>query len=142
MARGENEEEVTAFLNENSSDAYEKLVDRLLASPRYGERMAMWWLDGARYADSHGYQADWERYQWPWRDWVINAFNTNMPFDRFVVEQIAGDLFPQPTLDQQIAMAGQEVIRVQQDWYGLDDAYGPVLQGLQQISEEIDNDTL
>ena len=96
-------EEVIAFVNDESPDAYEKLVDHLLASPRYGERMAMWWLDGARYADSHGYQADWERYQWPWRDWVIKAFNDNMPFDQFTVEQLAGDLLPNATTSQIVA---------------------------------------
>ena len=96
-------QEVDAFVNDRSPDAYEKLVDRLLASPRYGERMAMWWLDGARYADSHGYQADWERYQWPWRDWVIEAFNDNMPFDQFTIEQLAGDLLPNATIDQIVA---------------------------------------
>ena len=96
-------EEVGAFLTDSSPDAYEKLVDRLLASPRYGERMAMPWLDGARYADSHGYQADWERYQWPWRDWVIKAFNDNMPFDQFTIEQLAGDLLPNATTNQIIA---------------------------------------
>jgi hypothetical protein len=81
----------------------EKLVDRLLASPRFGERMAQRWLDGARYADTNGYQTDGERTMWRWRDWVIEAFNDNMPFDRFTVEQIAGDLLPQATLEQKIA---------------------------------------
>ncbi|MGK0189692.1 MAG: hypothetical protein ACI9R3_005509 [Verrucomicrobiales bacterium] len=95
--------EVEAFVNDPSSEACENLVDRLLASPRYGERMAMWWLDGARYADSHGYQADWERYQWPWRDWVINAFNDNMPFDQFTIEQLAGDMLPGATTSQIVA---------------------------------------
>src|SRR6185312_13963477 len=84
-------------------DAYERRVDRLLASPHYGERMAIDWLDAARYADSGGYQGDIFRTMWPWRDWVINAFNRNMPFDRFTVEQIAGDLLPGATLDQRIA---------------------------------------
>jgi hypothetical protein len=96
-------EEVDAFLKDTSPNAYEKVVDRLLASPRYGDQMATPWLDGARYADSHGYQADWERYQWRWRDWVIDAFNRNEPFDQFTVDQLAGDLFPNPTLDQRIA---------------------------------------
>ncbi|MFT4549483.1 MAG: hypothetical protein ACI8XO_003595 [Verrucomicrobiales bacterium] len=96
-------EEVVAFVNDESPDAYEKIVDRLLASPRYGERMAMIWLDGARYADSHGYQADWERYQWPWRDWVINAYNANLPFDQFTIEQLAGDLLPDATTNQIVA---------------------------------------
>ncbi len=81
----------------------EKLADRLLASPRYGERMAQRWLDGARYADTNGYQNDGERVMWRWRDWVIEAFNDNMPFDRFTIEQIAGDLLPKPTLEQKIA---------------------------------------
>ena len=81
----------------------EKLADRLLSSPRYGERMAQRWLDGARYADTNGYQNDGERVMWRWRDWVIEAFNDNMPFDRFTIEQIAGDLLPKPTLAQKIA---------------------------------------
>ncbi len=95
--------EVDVFLADKSPTAYEKVVDRLLVSPRYGERMAMDWLDGARYADSHGFQADWERYQWPWRDWVINAYNRNMPFNQFTVEQLAGDMLPNATLDQRVA---------------------------------------
>jgi hypothetical protein len=95
--------EVDAFLADPEPDAYERLVDRLLSSPHYGERMAMWWLDGARYADTHGFQADWERYQWPWRDWVIKAFNSNQPFDRFTIEQLAGDLLPNPTNAQVVA---------------------------------------
>ena len=96
-------EEIDAFLNDTSPAAYEKVVDRLLASPRYGERMAFPWLEAARYADTNGYQTDAERYMWRWRDWVIEAFNSNMPFDRFVVEQIAGDLLHNATLDQKIA---------------------------------------
>jgi len=95
--------DVNAFLADKSPKAYEKVVDRLLASPRYGERMAMDWMDYARYADSNGYQADYERYQWRWRDWVIDAYNKNMPYDQFTVEQLAGDLLPHPTLDQRIA---------------------------------------
>ena len=95
--------EVDAFVQDKRQDAYERLVDRLLASPRYGEMMAMSWLDGARFADSHGYQADAQRHMWRWRDWVIDAFNTNMPFDQFTVEQLAGDLLPNATLDQKIA---------------------------------------
>ena len=78
--------EVDAFLADSSPDAYEKVVDRLLASPRYGERMAVPWLAAARYADTNGYQTDGERYMWRWRDWVIDAFNSNMPFDRFTIE--------------------------------------------------------
>jgi hypothetical protein len=95
--------EVDAFVNDPSPNAYEKVVDRLLASPAYGERMAMRWLDSARYADTNGYQTDGERSMWRWRDWVIDAFNHNMPFDRFTVEQLAGDLLPNPTLNQIIA---------------------------------------
>ena len=95
--------EVDAFLKDRSPNAYEKVVDRLLASPRYGEQMARNWLDGARYADSNGYQADYERYQWRWRDWVIDAYNRNMLFDQFTIEQIAGDMLPNATLEQKIA---------------------------------------
>ena len=95
--------ELDAFLADKTPRAYDKVVDRLLASPRYGERMAFPWLEAARYADSNGYQSDGERHMWRWRDWVIDAFNTNMPWDRFTVEQIAGDLLPNPTLDQRIA---------------------------------------
>ena len=96
-------EEVDDFVNDASPEAYDKVVDRLLQSPRYGERMAIRWLDAARYADTNGYQTDAERYMWRWRDWVIEAFNNNMAFDQFTVEQIAGDLLPNPTLDQLIA---------------------------------------
>lgn len=96
-------EEVDAFEVDPSPDAYEKLVDRLLASPRYGERMASRWLDAARYADTNGYQTDGERHMWRWRDWVIDAYNLNLPFDQFTIEQLAGDLLPRPTLEQQIA---------------------------------------
>jgi hypothetical protein len=95
--------ELTAFLADKSPNAYEKVVDRLLQSPRYGERMAFPWLDAARYADSNGYQTDGERFMWRWRDWVIDAFNRNMPYDRFTIEQLAGDLLPNPTLEQRIA---------------------------------------
>lgn len=98
-------EEVEQFVNDQSDGAYEKVVDRLLASPRYGERMAMHWLDLARYADTHGYNNDGERTQWPWRDWVITAFNTNMPYDQFIIEQLAGDLLPDTTRSQRLATA-------------------------------------
>jgi Protein of unknown function (DUF1553)/Protein of unknown function (DUF1549)/Concanavalin A-like lectin/glucanases superfamily/Planctomycete cytochrome C len=96
-------EEVSAFLADASPHAYEKVVDRLLASPHYGERMAVPWLDLARYSDTHGYHIDSAREMWPWRDWVIQAFNKNMPYDRFTVEQIAGDMLPNPTQSQKIA---------------------------------------
>lgn len=85
--------------------SYEKLVDRLLASERFGERMSMWWLDGARYADTDGFQADASRTNWPWRDWVIEAFNKNMSFKQFTVEQFAGDMLPNATPEQKIATA-------------------------------------
>src|SRR6185503_16475175 len=103
--KGPTTAEYDAFLADKSPNAYDKLVDRLLKSPRYGERMALPWLDASRYADTDGYQVDYERFMWRWRDWVINAFNTNMPFDQFAVEQLAGDLLPNPTLDQKIATA-------------------------------------
>ncbi|MGE3311043.1 MAG: PSD1 and planctomycete cytochrome C domain-containing protein [Limisphaerales bacterium] len=96
-------EEVDAFLADSSPKAYEHLVDRLLESPRYGERMAVDWLDAARYADTHGYHLDSGRDMTAWRDWVIRAFNDNKPFDEFTVEQLAGDLLPDATLDQKIA---------------------------------------
>ncbi|MDX2036209.1 MAG: DUF1549 domain-containing protein [Isosphaeraceae bacterium] len=95
--------EVDRFVADTSSDAYEKYVDRLLDSPHYGEHRARYWLDAARYADSHGIHFDNYREMWSYRDWVIQAFNGNMPFDRFTIEQIAGDLLPNRTLDQQIA---------------------------------------
>ncbi len=95
--------EVDAFLADTGANAYEKVVDRLLASPRYGEHMALPWLDAARYADTSGYQADWERFMWPWRNWVIDAYNRNLPFDQFTIEQLAGDMLPNPGFDQIIA---------------------------------------
>ena len=98
-------EEVAQFVSDASPDAYGKLVDRLLASPHYGERMAWDWLDAARYADSNGYQGDNERTMWPWRDWVIKAFNDNLPYDQFTVWQLAGDLLENAT-DEQILATG------------------------------------
>ncbi len=95
--------ELDAFLRDRSPGAYEEVVDRLLRSPRYAERMAIRWLEAARYSDTNGYQSDGARDMWRWRDWVIDAFNRNLPFDRFTVEQIAGDLLPNATLDQKIA---------------------------------------
>ncbi len=95
--------EVESYLADDSPDAYEKVVERLVSSPRYGERMAMRWLDLARYADTHGYHIDSHRDMWPWRDGVIDAYNANMPFDRFTIEQLAGDLLPDPTRAQLIA---------------------------------------
>jgi mono/diheme cytochrome c family protein len=95
--------DIDSFLADKSPDAYERRVDALLQSPRYGERMAVPWLDASRYADTHGYHIDSLRGMWPWRDWVIAAFNRNLPFDQFVIEQLAGDLLPNPTRDQKIA---------------------------------------
>ncbi|MBE0540782.1 MAG: PSD1 domain-containing protein [Verrucomicrobia bacterium] len=95
--------EVDAFLADHRSDAYERVVDRLLQSPRYGEHQARYWLDAARYGDTHGLHLDNERSMWPYRDWVVEAFNRNLPFDQFTVEQLAGDLLPNPTRDQKVA---------------------------------------
>jgi cytochrome c553 len=95
--------EIAAFLADRAPDAYEKRVDALLASPHYGERLAMQWLDLARYADTHGYHIDSHREMWHWRDWVIETFNRNLPFDQFIVDQLAGDLLPSPTVEQRIA---------------------------------------
>ncbi len=95
--------ELDTFERDNAPDAYEKVVDRLLASPRFGERMTIRWLNAARYADTNGYQTDAPRVMWRWRDWVIDAYNRNMPFDRFTIEQLAGDLIPVATPEQQIA---------------------------------------
>jgi hypothetical protein len=97
--------EIDEFLADKRPDAFSLVVDRLLASPRWGERMAWPWLNAARYADTSGYQNDGPRDMWRWRDWVIQAFNSNMPYDRFTIEQLAGDLLPNPTLDQRIATA-------------------------------------
>lgn len=97
--------EVDSFLADASQTTYESVVERLLASPRFGERMATEWLDLARFADTHGYQMDRERPMWPYRDWVIRAFNANMPFDQFVTWQLAGDLLPNATQEQRLATA-------------------------------------
>ena len=95
--------EIDEFLTDKRTDAYETQVDRLLKSQRYGERQAQEWLDLARYADTSGYQSDMPREIWKWREWVINAFNANMPFDQFTIEQLAGDLLPNATLAQKVA---------------------------------------
>lgn len=96
-------EQATAYLSDTSPIATKQLIDRLLASPHFGERMAIDWLDAARYADSNGYQVDRDREMWPWRDWVVNAFNQNKPFDEFTIEQLAGDLLPNATPQQKLA---------------------------------------
>jgi len=99
------DKELVEYLADSKADAYERAVDRLLASPRFGERMAWDWLDAARYADSNGYQGDAERTMWPWRDWVVQAFNKNLPYDQFTLWQIAGDLLPEATHEQKLATA-------------------------------------
>lgn len=96
-------EELDAFLQDESENAYETVVDRLLQSRHYGERMAADWLDVARYSDTYGYQVDRDRFVWPWRDWVVRAFNQNMPYDQFITEQLAGDLIPDASRDQRLA---------------------------------------
>jgi hypothetical protein len=95
----------TKAYDSDANAAIDALVDKLFASEHYGERMALAWLDAARYADSNGFQQDGDRTQWPWRDWVVDAMNSNMPFDQFTVEQLAGDLLPEPTQEQLIATA-------------------------------------
>ena len=97
--------EVETFLSDKSPEAYSNLIDQFMDSPLYGERMAMHWLDLARYADSDGYHVDHPRSMWKYRDWVIDAFNNKKRFDEFTVEQIAGDLLIRPTIDQKIATA-------------------------------------
>ena len=116
--------DLTAFLADRSPDAWSKALDRLLASPHYGEAMAMQWLDFARYADSNGFQSDTSRTMWPWRDWVIRAYNRNMPFDQFTVEQLAGDLLPGATDDQILATGFNRNLRLNgeggrivQEWF-------------------------
>ena len=107
--------ELDAFLTDHSPDAKEKAVDRLLASPRYGEKMAVDWLDVARYADSFGYQSDLDTHAWPYRDWVIDALNKNLPWDQFITWQLAGDLLPNPTREQITATAFNRIHRKTQE---------------------------
>ena len=97
--------ELDRFIGDRSTDAFEKVVDRLLASPSYGERLAVEWLDAARYSDSYGYQSDLLMPTWPYRDWVVKSFNLNLPYDQFLTAQVAGDLLPNPTSDQRLATA-------------------------------------
>ncbi len=115
--------ELDAFLADTSPRAFEKVVDRLLTSPRHGERMALDWLDAARYADSHGYSLDRRRVMWPWRDWVIRAFNENMPFDQFALEQLAGDLLPNATIDQRVATGFNRNHAIQSEGGVIDEEY-------------------
>ncbi len=111
------------FLTDQSADAYEKMVDELLAQPQYGERMAVYWMDVARYADSHGYQDDGLRTMWPWRDWVIHAFNKNYPYDQFVTWQLAGDLLPDPTKEQLLATGFNRNHKITQEGGIIDEEY-------------------
>ena len=108
-------EEMARFLADRSPGAYDSVVDRLLSSVRYGEKMALPWLEAARYADTSGYQEDYGRHMYPWRTWVISAFNHNMPFNRFVVEQMAGDLLPNATHEQKLATAFHRHHRINQE---------------------------
>lgn len=111
------------FLKDQSDDAYEKVVDQLLASPHYGEKMAIHWLDVARYADSHGYQDDGYRSMWPWRDWVIHAFNENYPYDKFVTYQLAGDLLPEPNKEMLLATGFNRNHKITQEGGVIDEEY-------------------
>ncbi|NND34976.1 MAG: DUF1549 domain-containing protein, partial [Saprospiraceae bacterium] len=118
-----NLETIDAFLNDDSPTAYEQLVDHYLASDAYGERMATEWLDLARYAETNGIHHDFERNMWPWRDWVIKSFNQNMGYDQFVTWQLAGDLLPDPTYDQQLATAFNRNHRTTQECGSLDEEF-------------------
>lgn len=111
------------FLNDTKPDAYAKIVDELLVQPAYGERMALPWLDLARYADSHGYQDDNYRSQWPWRDWVIHAFNKNIPYDQFVTWQLAGDLLPSATKEQILATGFNRNHKITEEGGVIDEEY-------------------
>ena len=116
-------EELDNFLADKTDTAFDRVVDRLLKSPRYGERMAMWWLDGAHYGDSHGYDNDLENSQWPWRNWVIQSFNDNKPFDEFTIEQLAGDLLADPTESQILATAFNRNHRIQTEGGAIDEEW-------------------
>ena len=96
-------EDIDNFISDTSEDAYEHVIDNLLESKSYGERMTAIWMDLSRYGDSHGYQDDQERIMWPWRDWVIHAYNSNMPYDKFITWQMAGDMLPNATKEQILA---------------------------------------
>jgi hypothetical protein len=111
------------FLQDVSEDKYEKAIDHLLSQPQYGEKMATYWMDVARYADSHGYQDDGLRTMWPWRDWVIHAFNENYPYDQFVTWQLAGDLLPNPTREQMLATGFNRNHKITQEGGVIDEEY-------------------
>lgn len=116
-------EEIDAFLADESDDAFEQVVDRMLASEAYGERMAVDWLDLARYGDTQGYHHDFERNMWPWRDWVIRAFNQNMSYDQFATWQLAGDLLPNPSYEQQLATAFNRNHKITQECGVIDEEF-------------------
>ncbi|MGK0252681.1 MAG: hypothetical protein ACI9OE_000125 [Mariniflexile sp.] len=116
-------EDIDKYLDDNDSKAFEKVVDQLLASFAYGEHMSASWLDAARYADTHGYQDDLERVMWPWRDWVISAFNRNIPYDEFVKWQLAGDLLPNATLEQILATGFNRNHKITQEGGVIDEEY-------------------
>jgi hypothetical protein len=111
------------FLNDNSEEAYEKVVDELFKQPSYGEKMATYWMDVARYADSHGYQDDGLRTMWPWRDWVIHAFNENYSYDKFITWQLAGDLLPDPSKEQLLATGFNRNHKITQEGGVIDEEY-------------------
>lgn len=116
-------EDIDNFLSDTSENAYEKVVDRLISSKKYGEHMTSSWLDIARYSDTHGYQDDLERVMWPWRDWVISAFNRNLPYDEFIKWQIAGDLLPNATLEQILATGFNRNHKITQEGGVIDEEY-------------------
>ena len=116
-------EQIDGFLEDNSEDSYEKVVDRLLSSESYGERMASIWMDLSRYGDSHGYQDDTERVMWPWRDWVIHAYNKNLPYDKFMKWQIAGDMIPNATKEQILASGFNRNHKITQEGGVIDEEY-------------------
>ncbi|HEX6226212.1 MAG TPA: PSD1 and planctomycete cytochrome C domain-containing protein [Chryseolinea sp.] len=116
-------EQVDAFLADDSPEAYEKVVDQLLSSPSYGERWANYWLDVSRYGDTHGYQDDLPRVMWPWRDWVIHAFNKNLPYDKFVTWQLAGDLLPDATREQILATGFNRNHKITQEGGAIPEEY-------------------
>lgn len=117
------QEETQQFLNDKDPSAYEKLIDRLMAQPQFGEKMAISWLDIARYSDSHGFQDDNYRSQWPWRDWVIHVFNKNMPYDEFITWQLAGDLLPKATKEQILATGFNRNHKITEEGGVIDEEY-------------------
>lgn len=115
--------EIDDFINDKNANAYEKVIDAFLATEAYGEKMTSHWLDVARYADTHGYQDDLERVMWPWRDWVIHAYNKNLPYDQFIKWQLAGDLLPNATLEQIVATGFNRNHKITQEGGVIDEEY-------------------